>query len=58
MQAKARIGGGSIFIIYKILEGGQYCSVDIFETDVDIWGLLMDFLWHYSQVQKVSPKYA
>ena len=43
MQAKARIGDG---------------SVDIFEIDVDIWGLLMDFLWHYSQVQKVSPKSA
>jgi hypothetical protein len=59
MQAKARLREVHYFLFTRFLqEGGQYDSVDIFEMDLDIWELLMNFLWRYFQVQKVSPKSA
>jgi len=59
MQAKARLREVHYFLFTRFLqEGGQYDSVVIFEMDLDIWELLMNFLWRYFQVQKVSPKSA
>ena len=59
MQVKARLREVHYFLFTRFLqEGGQYDSVDIFEMDLDIWKLLMDFLWGYFQVQKVLPKSA
>ena len=59
VQAKARLREVHYFLFTRFLQkGGQYDSVDIFEMDLDIWELLMDFLWHYFQVQKVSSKSA
>ena len=56
---EGKIAGSSLFFIYKILARGWQCdSMDIFEMDLDIWELLMNFLWRYFQVQKVSPKSA
>ena len=57
---KGKIAGSSLLFLFTrfLQEGGQYDSVDIFEMDLDIWELLMNFLWRYSQVQKVSPKSA
>ena len=59
MQAKARIGGSSIFVIYKILaKGWKIWFGGCLWNGSWYMGLLMDFLWYYFQVQKVSPKSA
>ena len=59
MQEKARLREVHCFLFTRFLqEGGQYDSVDIFEMDLDIWELLTNFLWRYSQVKKVAPKSA